>query len=116
MMICHSDADLSAYVALAVEAAREAGTQTILVDEFLKGAIEVDVDSLCDGKQAVIGGVMQHVEKAGIHSRRSTSAPPPPPRPASIIPSNRRQTPPPALGLGGGGPLDRRIARQEGRR
>src|SRR5262249_44002700 len=46
MMICHSDADLTAYVDLAVQAAREAGTQTILVDEFLRDAIEVDVDSL----------------------------------------------------------------------
>src|SRR5258708_18934514 len=87
MMICHSDADLSAYVALAVEAAREAGTQTILVDEFLKGAIEVDVDSLCDGKQAVIGGVMQHIEEAGIHSGASTSVLPPHSLPSSIVAS-----------------------------
>ncbi len=77
MMICHSDADLAAYVSLAVEAARDAGTQTILVDEFLKNAIEVDVDCLCDGKQVVIGGVMQHIEEAGIHSGDSTSVLPP---------------------------------------
>ena len=62
---------------LAVEAARDAGTQTILVDEFLKDAIEVDVDCVADGKRVVIGAVMQHIEEAGIHSGDSSSVLPP---------------------------------------
>jgi carbamoyl-phosphate synthase large subunit len=115
MMICHSDADLSAYVALAVEAAREAGTQTILVDEFLKGAIEVDVDSLCDGKEAVIGGVMQHVEEAGIHSGDSTSVLPPHSLPASIIASIEEQTRQIALELGVVGLMNVQFAVQDDR-
>jgi carbamoyl-phosphate synthase large subunit len=77
MMICHDESELAAYIHLAREAAREAGTQTILVDEFLKDAIEVDVDCLADGKRVVIGGVMQHIEEAGIHSGDSTSVLPP---------------------------------------
>jgi carbamoyl-phosphate synthase large subunit len=115
MMICHSDADLAAYVALAVEAAREAGTQTILVDEFLKGAIEVDVDSLCDGKQAVIGGVMQHIEEAGIHSGDSTSVLPPHSLPSSIIASIEEQTRQIAIELGVVGLMNVQFAVQDDR-
>src|SRR4029077_16180479 len=73
MMIAYSRTELEQYVYQAVEAARDAGTQTILVDEFLKDAIEVDVDCVADGRRAVIGGVMQHIEEAGIHSGDSTS-------------------------------------------
>jgi carbamoyl-phosphate synthase large subunit len=60
-----------------LQAAREAGTATILVDEFLKDAIEVDVDCVSDGKRCVIGGVMQHIEEAGVHSGDSSSVLPP---------------------------------------
>jgi carbamoyl-phosphate synthase large subunit len=65
------------FVERAFEAARDAGTQTILVDEFLKDAIEVDVDCVADGKRCVIGGVMQHIEEAGVHSGDSSSVLPP---------------------------------------
>jgi carbamoyl-phosphate synthase large subunit len=78
MMNCWSEEELSAYVELAIEAAREeGGSQTLLIDQFLKNAIEVDVDCVSDGKRAVIGGVMQHIEEAGIHSGDSTSVLPP---------------------------------------
>jgi carbamoyl-phosphate synthase large subunit len=115
MMICHSDADLSSYVALAVEAAREAGTQTILVDKFLESAVEVDVDGLCDGKQAVIGGVMQHIEEAGIHSGDSTSVLPPHSLPFSVIASIEEQTRQIALELGVVGLLNIQFAVQDHR-
>jgi len=115
MMICHSDSDLSAYVSLAVEAAREAGTQTILVDEFLQKAIEVDVDSLCDGKQAVIGGVMQHIEEAGVHSGDSTSVLPPHSLPSSIVASIEEQTRQIALELGVVGLMNVQFAVQDDR-
>jgi carbamoyl-phosphate synthase large subunit len=77
MMICHTEPEVRAYAALAMQAAREAGTQTLLIDQFLRSATEVDVDSVSDGQRCVIGGVMQHVEEAGVHSGDSTSILPP---------------------------------------
>ena len=49
----------------------------ILIDKFLKDAIEVDVDAICDGKRTIIGGIMEHVEEAGIHSGDSCCVLPP---------------------------------------
>ena len=78
MMICWSDEELDAYVGVAIDAARdEGGSQTLLIDQFLKNAIEIDVDCVADGRRAVIGGVMQHIEEAGVHSGDSTSVLPP---------------------------------------
>jgi carbamoyl-phosphate synthase large subunit len=73
MMIAYSREELGPFVTRAFEAATEAGTPTILVDEFLKDAIEVDVDCVSDGRRCVIGGVMQHIEEAGVHSGDSSS-------------------------------------------
>ncbi|HTJ85119.1 MAG TPA: carbamoyl-phosphate synthase large subunit [Polyangiaceae bacterium] len=92
MMICHDEADLKAYIHLAVEAAREAGTQAILVDEFLGDAIEVDVDAVGDGHEVVIGGVMQHIEEAGVHSGDSASVLPPHSLPKEIVLAIEEQT------------------------
>jgi carbamoyl-phosphate synthase large subunit len=85
MMICHDRAELDAYMHAAEEAAREAGSNAVLVDEFLKDAIEVDVDCLADGRRVVIGGVMQHIEEAGVHSGDSTSVLPPHTLPVTVI-------------------------------
>jgi carbamoyl-phosphate synthase large subunit len=85
MMICYTESELSAYAALAMRVAEEAGTQTLLIDEFLKSATEVDVDCVSDGRRCVIGGVMQHVEEAGVHSGDSTSILPPSTLDASIV-------------------------------
>ena len=49
----------------------------ILIDKFLEDALEIDVDALCDGQDVLIGGVMEHIEKAGIHSGDSACALPP---------------------------------------
>jgi carbamoyl-phosphate synthase large subunit len=100
MMIAYSKVELEQYIYLALEAAREAGTTTILVDEFLKDAIEVDVDCMCDGKRAVIGGVMQHIEEAGVHSGDSSSVLPPHSLTTEIILSIEEQTRMLALELG----------------
>jgi carbamoyl-phosphate synthase large subunit len=100
MMIAYSRTELESYVHFAVEAARDAGTHTILVDEFLKDAIEVDVDCVCDGKRAVIGGVMQHIEEAGIHSGDSSSVLPPHSLSHEIVLSIEEQTRMLALELG----------------
>ncbi len=59
------------------EAARVAPEHPVLIDSFLEDAFEADVDAICDGARAVIGGVMQHIEDAGIHSGDSACVLPP---------------------------------------
>ncbi|MCL2450464.1 MAG: carbamoyl-phosphate synthase large subunit, partial [Polyangiaceae bacterium] len=100
MMIAYTEEELAIFASRAFEAAREAGTQTVLVDEFLKDAIEVDVDCVADGKRCVIGGVMQHIEEAGIHSGDSSSVLPPHSLPPEIVLSIEEQTRMLALELG----------------
>ena len=100
MTIAYSRAEMQSYIHLAVEAARDAGTQAILIDEFLKDAIEVDVDCVADGKRAVIGGVMQHIEEAGVHSGDSSSVLPPHSLSPEIVLSIEEQTRMLALELG----------------
>ncbi|HEY8090891.1 MAG TPA: carbamoyl-phosphate synthase large subunit, partial [Polyangiaceae bacterium] len=100
MMIAYSREELEVFVAKALEVAKEAGTPTILVDEFLKDAIEVDVDCLADGRRAVIGGVMQHIEEAGVHSGDSSSVLPPHSLSPEIVLSIEEQTRMLALELG----------------
>ena len=65
MMIVYSDEELTRYMREAVDASPE---RPVLVDRFLDGATEIDVDCISDGETAVIGSVMQHIEQAGIHS------------------------------------------------
>jgi carbamoyl-phosphate synthase large subunit len=59
------------------EAIKVSPEHLILIDKFLEGSVEVEVDALCDGKDVVIGGVMEHVERAGIHSGDSACVIPP---------------------------------------
>jgi carbamoyl-phosphate synthase large subunit len=100
MMIAYSREEVEVFAMRAFDAAREAGTQTILVDEFLKDAIEVDVDCLADGQRCVIGGVMQHIEEAGVHSGDSSSVLPPHSLPREIVLSIEEQSRMLALELG----------------
>src|SRR5271165_1942412 len=65
MEIVYQEDDLQRYIRTAVEASPE---RPVLVDRFLEDAIEVDVDCISDGEVSVIGGIMQHIEQAGIHS------------------------------------------------
>ena len=65
MEIVYQEDDLRRYIRTAVEASPE---RPVLVDRFLEDAIEVDVDCISDGEVSVIGGIMQHIEQAGIHS------------------------------------------------
>ncbi len=65
MEIVHDEADLRRYIRTAVEASPE---RPVLVDRFLEDATEVDVDCIADAETCVIGGVMEHIEQAGIHS------------------------------------------------
>jgi carbamoyl-phosphate synthase large subunit len=74
MQICYDAASLEAFFATAARASEE---KPVLIDRFLEDAFEVDVDAISDGKQVVIGGVMQHIEDAGIHSGDSACVLPP---------------------------------------
>jgi carbamoyl-phosphate synthase large subunit len=100
MMIAYTREEVELFVTRAFEAANEAGTQTILVDEFLKDAIEVDVDCVADGRRCVIGGVMQHIEEAGVHSGDSSSVLPPHSLSPEIVLSIEEQSRMIALELG----------------
>jgi carbamoyl-phosphate synthase large subunit len=74
MEIVYDDAALEAYIAKATEVSPE---HPVLVDRFLEDAIEIDVDALYDGAELYLGGVMEHIEEAGIHSGDSACALPP---------------------------------------
>ncbi len=65
MQIVYNDDDLRQYMRFAVEASPE---RPVLIDRFLDDAVEVDVDCIADGSDAVIGAIMQHIEQAGVHS------------------------------------------------
>ena len=69
MVIAYDNAAVSRYMKEAVEYSHD---RPILIDHFLEDAIEVDVDALCDGKDVLIAGIMQHIEEAGIHSGDSS--------------------------------------------
>jgi len=69
MAIVYDEAGLDNYMQAAVQVSRE---RPVLIDKFLEDAYEVDVDALCDGEQVVIGGVMEHIEEAGVHSGDSS--------------------------------------------
>ncbi|HEY1618793.1 MAG TPA: carbamoyl-phosphate synthase large subunit, partial [Streptosporangiaceae bacterium] len=74
MEIVYDDETLAAYVARATQAGPE---HPVLIDRFLDDAIEIDVDALYDGTELYLGGVMEHIEEAGIHSGDSACALPP---------------------------------------
>ena len=113
MMIVGDEHELEHYVGIAVEVSLEAmrdvktGTTdaappkpVILIDQFLKDAIECDVDCVSDGETVVIGGVMQHIEEAGIHSGDSACVLPPHTLPRAVVASLKEQTRMMAIELG----------------
>jgi carbamoyl-phosphate synthase large subunit len=74
MEIVHEQQDLERYMR---EAVRVSNDSPVLLDRFLSDAIECDVDALCDGQEVFIGGVMEHIEQAGVHSGDSACSLPP---------------------------------------
>ncbi len=74
MEIVHDRKDLERYMETAVQASPG---KPVLIDRFLDGAIEIDVDAISDGRETVIGGIMEHIEEAGIHSGDSACVLPP---------------------------------------
>ncbi|MBC7318685.1 carbamoyl-phosphate synthase large subunit [Candidatus Bipolaricaulota bacterium] len=82
MEIVYDEKELEEYME---EAVRVSPKHPILVDKFLEDAIEVDVDALCDGEEVYIGGIMEHIEEAGVHSGDSACVMPPQTIPENII-------------------------------
>jgi len=100
MEIVHSSGDLARYMREAFEALEDVESTAILIDEFLRDAIEVDVDCIADGETVVIGGIMQHIEEAGIHSGDSASVLPAHALPPEVLGNIRSSTRAMALELG----------------
>jgi carbamoyl-phosphate synthase large subunit len=89
MEIVHEQKDLERYMREAVKVSNDS---PVLLDRFLSDATEVDVDAVCDGKQVLIGGIMEHIEQAGVHSGDSACSLPPYSLSAGIERELRRQT------------------------
>ncbi|MCA3156895.1 MAG: carbamoyl-phosphate synthase large subunit, partial [Burkholderiales bacterium] len=89
MEIVHEQRDLERYMREAVKVSNDS---PVLLDRFLNDAIEVDVDALSDGKRVFIGGVMEHIEQAGVHSGDSACSLPPYSLSPATIAELKRQT------------------------
>jgi carbamoyl-phosphate synthase large subunit len=74
MEIVHAESDLVRYMREAVKVSNDS---PVLIDRFLNDAVEVDVDAVCDGTDVLIGGIMEHIEQAGVHSGDSACSLPP---------------------------------------
>ncbi|MBI4845816.1 MAG: carbamoyl-phosphate synthase large subunit [Candidatus Omnitrophica bacterium] len=89
MRIVYNEADLKIFMKEAVEASEQ---RPILIDKFLEDAVEVDVDAVSDGNTTVIGGIMEHIEEAGVHSGDSACVLPPHTLSDDIIETIRKHT------------------------
>jgi carbamoyl-phosphate synthase large subunit len=111
MEIVHQQADLERYMREAIKVSNDS---PVLLDRFLNDAIEVDVDAISDGKEVIIGGVMEHIEQAGVHSGDSACSLPPFSLSAEIQDELRRQTIAMARALKVSGLMNVQFAIQEG--
>ena len=110
MEIVHEQRDLERYMREAVKVSNDS---PVLLDRFLNDAIEVDVDCLSDGERTFIGGVMEHIEQAGVHSGDSACSLPPYSLSAATIDELKRQTALMARGLGVVGLMNVQFAIQQ---
>jgi carbamoyl-phosphate synthase large subunit len=111
MEIVHDEEGLRKYLAHAVQASEE---RPVLIDKFLEDAIEIDVDAIADGDTVVIGGVMEHIEEAGVHSGDSACSLPPHSIPGETVREIARQTKALAKELGVVGLMNVQFAIQKG--
>ncbi len=111
MEIVYDEQSLSRFVAEAIEASPG---HPVLIDKFLEDAREVDVDAVCDGQRTIVGGVMEHIEEAGIHSGDSACSIPPFTLDESIVKELKRQTYALADALGVRGLMNIQFAVKEG--
>jgi carbamoyl-phosphate synthase large subunit len=111
MRIVYSTEELKQYMDEAVSVSNDA---PVLIDKFLDRAIELDVDCICDGKEVYIGGIMQHIEEAGIHSGDSACSLPPISISEDLIKQLETKTKDMALGLGVVGLMNTQYAIHKG--
>ncbi len=111
MQIVYNVEELKRYMREAVSVSNDS---PILLDHFLNNAIEVDVDCICDGAEVVIGGIMQHIEQAGIHSGDSACSLPPYSLSQDVQDEIRRQTAEMAFALRVKGLMNVQFAVQDG--
>ncbi len=112
MEIVHEQRDLERYMREAVKVSNDS---PVLLDRFLSDAIECDVDALCDGQQVFIGGVMEHIEQAGVHSGDSACSLPPYYLKSATVDELKRQTAAMAKALNVVGLMNVQFAIQEGK-
>ena len=111
MEIVESEKDLRRYVA---EAVKVSGKSPLLIDQYLRDAIEVDVDAICDGKDVFVAAVMEHIEEAGVHSGDSACSLPPYSLSKKTVKELKRQTKLLALELGVVGLMNVQYAVKDG--
>ena len=111
MEIIRDDAQLERYIRTAVQVS---GDSPVLLDSYLSGAIEVDVDALSDGKEVHVAGIMEHIEEAGVHSGDSACCLPPHSLTAETIAELKRQTVQMALALNVVGLMNVQFAIKDG--
>ena len=110
MEIVHEPRDLERYMREAVKVSHDS---PVLLDRFLNDAVECDVDALCDGQRVFIGGVMEHIEQAGVHSGDSACSLPPYYLSKATVDEMKRQTTAMAKGLNVVGLMNVQFAIQE---
>ncbi|XOV77439.1 MAG: carbamoyl-phosphate synthase large subunit [Aestuariibacter sp.] len=111
MEIVYDMDDLKRYLTEAVSVSNDS---PVLLDRFLDDAIEVDVDAICDGKEVVIGGIMEHIEQAGVHSGDSACSLPAFSLPRGVQDTMREQVTAMALELGVVGLMNTQFAVKDG--
>ncbi|MFD2191926.1 carbamoyl-phosphate synthase large subunit [Pistricoccus aurantiacus] len=111
MEIVYDAEELERYMTHAVKVSNDS---PVLLDHFLNAAIEIDIDAVSDGEQVVIGGIMQHIEQAGVHSGDSACALPPYSLPREVQDEMRAQVKRMALELGVVGLMNVQLAWQDG--
>jgi carbamoyl-phosphate synthase large subunit len=111
MEIVHEQRDLERYMREAVKVSNDS---PVLLDRFLNDAIEVDVDAICDGERVLIGGIMEHIEQAGVHSGDSACSLPPYSLSAELQQELRVQTVQMAMALNVVGLMNVQFAIQSG--
>ncbi len=112
MEIVYDQNELERYMR---EAVRVSPEHPILIDDFLEGAVEIDVDAVCDGKDVLIGAIMEHIEEAGVHSGDSACVIPPSYLSEEVLETVRDYTRKIALALNVKGLINIQMAEQSGK-
>ncbi len=111
MEVVYNDSELETYMRSAAKASKK---HPILVDKYLTHAVEIDVDAVCDGKDVYIGGILEHIEEAGVHSGDATMVLPPQTIPEGVLDDIRAITRKVALALNTKGLMNLQLAYKEG--